>query len=129
MKGSKKQKGTSTEDFILNAAKLVFARKGLAGARMQEIADEAGINKALLHYYFRSKENLFNAVFIDLLGSIQKKFLSILNSEMELFDKIRFFFTGYTEFLLENSFLPGFIINEMNQDPEKMIRHFKEVGV
>ncbi len=122
-------KENSTEELILKAAKLVFTRKGMAGARMQEIADEAGINKALLHYYYRSKNNLFNAVFIDLLGDIQEKFLSILNSDMELFDKIRFFFAGYTEFLQKNSFLPGFIINEINQDPERMIGYFKKVGV
>ncbi|MCX6271040.1 MAG: helix-turn-helix domain containing protein, partial [Bacteroidetes bacterium] len=52
----------STEEHILQAARKVFARKGLDGARMQEIADEAGINKALLHYYFRSKDNLFRLV-------------------------------------------------------------------
>ncbi len=124
-----KHKENSTEELILKAAKLVFSRKGMAGARMQEIADEAGINKALLHYYFRSKENLFNAVFYDLLGNIQKKFLGILNSEMDLFSKIRNFFTGYTDFLQENSFLPGFIINELNQDPEKMINHFRDAGI
>jgi len=53
----------NTEKVILEAAKKVFIKKGLDGARMQEIADEAGINKALLHYYFRSKERLFEAIF------------------------------------------------------------------
>ena len=53
----------STEEKILAAAKKVFVLKGMAGARMQDIADEAGINKALLHYYFRSKEKLFESDF------------------------------------------------------------------
>ena len=53
------KKDLSTEEKILTAAKKVFLTRGMDGARMQDIADEAGINKALLHYYFRSKEKLF----------------------------------------------------------------------
>jgi AcrR family transcriptional regulator len=55
-----------TEDKIFEAATLVFEEKGMAGARMQNIADRAGINKALLHYYFRTKDHLFDAVFAKL---------------------------------------------------------------
>jgi TetR/AcrR family transcriptional regulator len=51
-----------TEEKILDAAKDVFQKKGMTGARMQEIADKAGINKALLHYYYRTKEKLFEKV-------------------------------------------------------------------
>ena len=58
-----KAKDENTESQILNAAKNVFQRKGMDGSRMQEIADEAGINKAMLHYYYRSKQMLFEAVF------------------------------------------------------------------
>jgi AcrR family transcriptional regulator len=58
---------SSTEEKIYEAARRVFVSKGMDGARMQEIADEAGMNKALLHYYYRSKENLFKAVFKDIL--------------------------------------------------------------
>ena len=54
---------TNTEELIFESAIKIFHSKGLAGARMQEIADEAGINKAMLHYYFRSKLLLFEAVF------------------------------------------------------------------
>ena len=53
-----------TEARILEAAHRVFVRRGVAAARTQEIADEAGVNKALLHYYYRSKEKLANAVFL-----------------------------------------------------------------
>ncbi|HNA17232.1 MAG TPA: helix-turn-helix domain-containing protein, partial [Ferruginibacter sp.] len=52
-----------TEQKILESARNVFIQKGLAGARMQDIADHAGVNKALLHYYFTSKDKLFNIVF------------------------------------------------------------------
>ena len=57
------EKELNTEQTILEAAKKIFIHKGMDGARMQEIADEAGINKALLHYYFRSKDKLFEAIF------------------------------------------------------------------
>ena len=59
----KKSKNEKTEVQILEAAKNVFQFKGMDGARMQEIADKAGINKAMLHYYYRSKQLLFEAVF------------------------------------------------------------------
>ena len=59
-----------TEKIIIKAAHEVFIEKGLQGARMQEIADRAGINKALLHYYFRSKDKLFDAVFQDIIKEI-----------------------------------------------------------
>jgi AcrR family transcriptional regulator len=60
-----------TEDKIFNAATLVFEEKGMDGARMQDIADKAGINKALLHYYFRTKDRLFEVVF-------QKLYLKVI---------------------------------------------------
>ena len=59
----KTNKNQDTEGQILDAAKNVFQKKGMDGARMQEIADAAGINKAMLHYYYRSKQLLFEAVF------------------------------------------------------------------
>ena len=53
----------TTEQKILDAAEVVFHEKGFDGARMQEIADKATINKGLLHYYFKSKDALFDAIF------------------------------------------------------------------
>ena len=57
-----------TEEKIFDAATDVFVEKGMDGARMQDIANHAGINKALLHYYFRTKDQLFNAVFEMIAG-------------------------------------------------------------
>ena len=62
-----------TEEKIFEAATDVFVEKGMDGARMQDIADKAGINKALLHYYFRTKDKLFNAVFEMIAKKIFKK--------------------------------------------------------
>ena len=123
-----KQEPLVTQELILNAAREVFIRKGYSGARMQEIADEAGINKALLFYYFRSKENLFHAIFTGVLEQIQKEILSILNSEMELFDKLRFFFNFYIGILQKNSFVPGFLIHEVNQNAQMLVDTFKKAG-
>ena len=77
-------KKDSTEDKILEAAKNVFVTKGMEGARMQEIADEAGINKALLHYYFRSKERLFEAIFSEVIQMAFPQLTQILKSDAHL---------------------------------------------
>ena len=84
-----------TEKKILLAAKKVFHEKGFDGARMQEIADVAGINKSLLHYYFRSKENLFNSVFQEALQGIFSRMFSIAGEKVPLEEKIHLIFRNY----------------------------------
>jgi TetR/AcrR family transcriptional regulator len=110
----------STEKKILQAAKSVFHRKGFDGARMQEIADEAGINKALLHYYFRNKQTLFNAVFRDSLGEVMAKIYSSFQSEQDLSGKITDFYKHHIQFLQDNSFVPWFILNGLHECPEDL---------
>ncbi|MBC8313964.1 MAG: TetR/AcrR family transcriptional regulator [Bacteroidetes bacterium] len=109
-----------TEEKILEAAKKVFHRKGYEGARMQEIADEAGINKALLHYYFRSKEKLFEAVFEDALSGIMRLVSTIFFSDKPLKDKIQSFLCSYLNIITENSYIPWFIINGIYERPEQI---------
>jgi TetR/AcrR family transcriptional regulator len=109
-----------TEEKIFEAATDVFEEKGLAGARMQDISDRAGINKALLHYYFRTKEKLFNAVFEMVAKKIFARFSPVFNEDMSLDDKIRFFFREHISFLQQNPKLPAFILNEINQNPERI---------
>lgn len=117
----------NTEQKILEAAKKVFLRKGMDGARMQEIADEAGINKALLHYYFRSKEKLFAAVFKETIDDFFPKIAHVMQSEeMSLFDKIRFFVREYMNMLRSKPYIPGFIIMEINRNPGNIIAYFSE---
>ena len=120
---------TETEQHILDAAKKVFIKRGFSGTRTQEIADEAGINKSLLHYYFRSKDKLFKAIFQEALGEIEREILTILDSDLELFEKIRFFFLKYISFLQENRFLPGFVIHEVQAQPEVLTDLFREAGI
>ena len=85
----------NTEQKILEAAKRIFHQKGFEGARMQEIANEAGINKALLHYYFRSKEKLFEAVFQDAFSQLMGQAREIFFSEKPLKEKITAFLGNY----------------------------------
>jgi TetR/AcrR family transcriptional regulator len=112
----------STEELILEAAQAVFLEKGLAGARMQEIADRAGINKALLHYYFRSKEKLSALIIERAIGVILPRVMAVLDTDVELFDKIRLVVDTYLNFVSRNSFLPLFIVNEVNRNPQFFFR-------
>lgn len=113
-----KENDTSKEADILNAAKRIFQRKGMDGARMQEIADEAGINKALLHYYYRSKQLLFEAVFKGAFLLLAPQLNKVLNEESSLFDKIKNFTNSYISFVMKHPYLPNFIIQELNRNPE-----------
>lgn len=111
----------TTEEKIFNAARTVFQKKGFAGARMQEIADEAGINKAMLHYCFKNKQLLFEAVFMNAFSQLAPQINTIFNSNDPLFDKIRKFTHSYISFVILNPYLPAFIIQEMNNNPEFVI--------
>jgi AcrR family transcriptional regulator len=119
----------STEKDILEAAKRVFQVKGIYGARMQEIADEAGINKAMLHYYFRSKDKLFDTVFQDAATNFFSKIRELLNVDKPLLDKIEYFVENYVELLLKNSYIPAFIITEVHQNPDRIKNIFLQSGV
>jgi len=107
----------TTEEKIFNAARIIFQKKGFAGARMQEIADEAGINKAMLHYCFKNKELLFKAVFMNAFSQLAPQINEIFNSEEPVFDKIKKFTHSYISFVIHNPYLPQFVIQEMNNNP------------
>lgn len=108
----------TTEEKIFNAARTVFQKKGFAGARMQEIADEAGINKAMLHYCFKNKQLLFEAVFMKAFKQLAPQINAIFNSDESVFEKITQFTRSYISFVAENPYLPQFVIQEMNNNPE-----------
>jgi AcrR family transcriptional regulator len=108
----------TTEEKIFNAARVVFQKKGFSGARMQEIADEAGINKAMLHYCFKSKELLFKAIFMNAFGQLAPQINEIFNSQDTVFEKIKKFTHSYISFVMLNPYLPQFIIQEMNNNPD-----------
>ncbi|MBE0677993.1 MAG: helix-turn-helix transcriptional regulator, partial [Bacteroidales bacterium] len=99
---------------------------GYAAARMQEIADRAGINKALLHYYFTTKEQLFRAVFQVLLKKMFEKIFSIFSEEISFKEKIKRFLDEHIEFMIKNPKLPIFLLNELSQNPA-LVEGIKEM--
>lgn len=110
----------ATEQRILEAARAVFMRKGTAGARMQEIAAEAGVNQALLHYYFRSKERLSAAVFQQVAMRLFPAIAEILGGDMPLDEKIDRFVAIYLENLQRAPFLPAYLLSELHHHPERV---------
>ncbi len=92
-------------------------RDGFQGARMDDIADEADVNKALLHYYFRSKRKLFDIIFQEAKDKMLPRVKEIFESDMPFFEKIEHFVYNYFDLLNENPFLPLFIVNEVHKDP------------
>ncbi|MFH1296943.1 MAG: TetR/AcrR family transcriptional regulator [Bacteroidota bacterium] len=93
------------------------------------MADEAGINKALLHYYFRSKENLFEAVFQDAFSKIMGRVKEIFFSDMPLMEKIQAFLTNYLDMITENSYIPWFILNGFYERPEQLKAIFEKTEI
>ena len=89
------QTATDTKARILDAADEIFVRRGIDGARMQEIADQAGVNKALLHYHFRSKADLARAVWLRIASSFVPGIFQMLGSDISLDEKIERFVDAY----------------------------------
>jgi AcrR family transcriptional regulator len=112
----------NTEELIIDAARRIFIKRGLAGARMQDIADEAGINKAMLHYYYRSKEKLFEIVFNEAFSKVVGRLGATLNKPMPIEEKIRTLIDHYITSIAETPYVPIFVLNEINQQPEMMVK-------
>lgn len=122
-------KDLNTEKKILDAAKRVFEKKGMYGARMQEIADEAGINKALLHYYYRSKEKLFDAVFVGAFQEFFPNLMQLLDSEIDIKIRLEKVVDHYVNLIHSNPFLPIFIITEVNRDAHRIKELMSNAGM
>ncbi len=121
---------SSTEERILDAAMKVFTRKGYAAARTEEIAKEAGINRALLHYYYRDKQTIFNLIFETRFKEFFKGLFIIFEADnLTLFDKIRRMVEHEINTLINHPDLARFIITEIAQEPELLIEYGKKLGV
>jgi len=119
-----------TEELILDAAMKVFTRKGFAAARTEEIAKEAGINRALLHYYYRDKQTIFNLIFESRFKEFFKGLFVIFEADnISLFDKISRMVEHEINTLTKHPDLARFIITEIAQHPELLIEYGKKLGV
>lgn len=120
MAKGKKDLDLSTEEKIMEAARKVFTEKGYAAARTRDIAEESGINLALLNYYFRSKEKLFELVMLEKVNKLFGTIIPILSDETtELEEKLDRIAESYIDLLLVNPDLPIFVLSEIRRRPEK----------
>jgi AcrR family transcriptional regulator len=110
------------ESKILDAATTVFIQKGLAGASMQDIADEARLSRTSLHYYYRNKDKLFDIVFEQVVNAFATQLGDIMNADLPLEEKLKKFVAGYMDFMLENPGFVSFMIHDMNANPERLVK-------
>ena len=118
----KEQENTSTELKIKLAAKKVFMQKGYAAARTRDIAEAAGINLALLNYYFRSKEKLFDIIMLENLQHFIEGIKEILNNrKTSIEQKVEAIVTNYIDLLTRQPDLPLFILHELRTHPKEIV--------
>lgn len=116
------------EEKIIRTAKKVFIEKGYIETSMSEIAARVGINRSGLHYYFRTKEKMFQAVFGDIVSSIIPKVLEIMvQKEKPISNRIEEIVDTYYLLFTENPHLPMFVIREMNRDASLLIETVKQM--
>lgn len=109
--------GNGLEARIIDVARQMFMEEGFAGTRMCHIAERVGINRPTLHYYFRTKEKMFMAVFGDIVKSVIPKIQEIIvRTDLPIADRVGMIVDCYYDIFRRNPFLPLFIIREMQRD-------------
>jgi TetR/AcrR family transcriptional regulator len=115
------EKTRNVEQDIIDAARNVFQKNGFKEATMRDIANEASINLAMVHYYFRSKDNLFYIIFDEAFRMLYEKITHIItNEKLDIFEKIRITVSEYLSFFNTNPQIPMFIVREIIRNPEKI---------
>lgn len=120
---------TETEQKIVASAEKLFYMKGKAGTSMQDIADDAGINRTLLNYYFRSKDQLFEAVFRKAMSVFVPNLAAMLHSEMSFGEYVPKLIRTVIDAMLENPQIPIFVLQELSSNPERMPQVIREMGI
>jgi TetR/AcrR family transcriptional regulator len=109
-----------TEKLIKEKAKILFFQKGFLNATTQEIADEAGVNRALIHYYFRSREQMLDILLEETLLEKKQRMKSILSSDLPFREKIATYIDAIVDYGLTYPYLENFIISETARHPDKI---------
>jgi TetR/AcrR family transcriptional regulator len=109
-----------TEKLIKEKAKNLFFQKGFLNATTQEIADEAGVNRALIHYYFRSREQMLEILLDETLSEKKDRVRTILSSDLPFKEKIAKYIDVVVDHGLKYPYLDNFIVSEMARHPEKI---------
>ena len=112
-------KQTNTEQAILEAAEKIFIQKGYAETRTTEIAEAAGVNHAMLHYYFRKKEALFEQIFQKKATQMLDFFVQAFDSDLPFFEKLKFGIETHFDFIAREPLLPFFVLREIIQNNER----------
>jgi len=120
---------TETEQKIVSSAEKLFYQKGKAGTSMQDIADDAGINRTLLNYYFRSKDQLFEAVFRKAMGRFVPNLASMLHSDMRFRDYIPHLVETIIDTMIDHPQIPIFVLQELSSNPDRMPQIIREMGI
>lgn len=127
---SEEVKGSSLEERIIDAAKSVFMEKGYTDTCMSEIAERVGINRPGLHYYFRTKDKMFNAVFGMIVASVIPKFQDIItNRDLSLSVRVEQIVDVYYNLLQENPYLPLFMLREIDRDVDFLLKTYSDLKV
>ncbi|MEO0898574.1 MAG: helix-turn-helix domain-containing protein [Bacteroidota bacterium] len=113
------------EHLILETARRHFVQNGYAATRMQEIADDAGINKALLHYYYRSKEKLYDRILTETMDFMVPKIAGAMISEGTFFERLEKLIEQYISVLIEHPDIPFFILTEITQRKDKLVAEIR----
>ena len=125
----KAEKSLSTEEKFKDAARIVFTKKGYAATKTRDIAEEAGLNLALLNYYFRSKEKLFEIVMIERVQQLFSFIAPALNNPATSLDeKLDLIAVSYMEMLTANPDLPLFVLSEIRNNPERFGKMAQSIG-
>ncbi len=118
------------ENKIIDAARAVFIERGYAETSMSEIAARVGINRPVLHYYFRTKDKMFQAVFGSIISYVVPKvFNALMHKEKSIEERIEIIIDAYYAVFLENPRLPMFLLRELNRNPELLIDTLQELNV
>lgn len=118
-----KQLDCSTEEKIKEAARKVFHEKGYAATRTRDIADAAGINLALLNYYFRSKEKLFDIIMLETVAGFIQAMATVLNNEQSILEeKVALIASGYIDFIVKEPNVPIFMLSEMRHNADELLK-------
>jgi len=113
------EESVHTENLIKDTAKRVFFQKGRLKATTQEIADEAGVNRALIHYYFRSREQMLDILLDEVIREKKAKMVEILSSSLPFKEKIAQYISYLVDRGINYPHLENFIISEIARRPEK----------
>jgi AcrR family transcriptional regulator len=118
-----------TELSILSAAERVFYVKGKNGTSMQDIADEAGITRTSLNYYYRSKDKLFEAVFRQTMELLIPNVSVFINSDRSISEYLPQLVELVIYTMIENPQIPVFVLQELSSNPERLPQIWAELGI